>query len=312
MGKFVSLKYDFSFKRLFMNEEVLRGFISDVLDMAPEEIRTVRLANTFLWRRYARQKQGILDILVELNDDSKVNIELQVRLFANWDRRSLFYLAKMYTEDMLVGQKYQKLRRCICINILGFHLDEAPEYHRVYRLRDREGREFSDRFEIHTIELNKPLSGKSRLDDWIRLFQVETREELDMLKTENKGVLAAAEEVRKMNFGRKLRALYDAYKIEQWDKQAVEDYIREEARKEGLEAGRREGHREGLEEGIEQGLEQGMKQGIEQGRIQGMSQGEERFGRLALCLAADKRYEDLERAAGDREFREKLYQEYSI
>lgn len=33
MGKFISLRYDYSFKHLFLNEEVKRYFISDELDI---------------------------------------------------------------------------------------------------------------------------------------------------------------------------------------------------------------------------------------------------------------------------------------
>lgn len=170
MGKIISLKYDFSFKYLFQNETVRRHFISDALGIPLEEIRSVRLANTFLWKQYWKQKQGILDVVLELNDDSKVNIELQIKVLSYWDRRSLFYWAKMFTEGLLMGQKYRKLKRCICISILGFDLDERPEYHKVYRLRDETGHEFSDMMEINVIELNKTLSGTNQMDEWIRLL----------------------------------------------------------------------------------------------------------------------------------------------
>ena len=156
MGKIISLKYDFSFKHLFLNEVVRRHFISDALGVPLEEIRSARLANTFLWKRYRKQKQGILDVVVELNNDSKVNIELQIEMLSYWDRRSLFYLSKLFTEGLLSGQKYDRLKRCICIRILGFNLDECPEYHRVYRLRDEAGGEFSDLLEVQLL----------LIDDW--------------------------------------------------------------------------------------------------------------------------------------------------
>ncbi|MCI8462837.1 MAG: hypothetical protein HFG25_07865, partial [Lachnospiraceae bacterium] len=54
----VSLKYDFSFKHLMLNEKVRKYFISDVLGIPVEEIRSVRLSNPFLWKRYRKQKQG--------------------------------------------------------------------------------------------------------------------------------------------------------------------------------------------------------------------------------------------------------------
>lgn len=69
-----------------------------------EDIRSVRLGNPSLRKRYRNQKQGIMDILVELKGDTKVNIEIQVKFYTHWDRRNLFYLAKMYTDDLRVGE----------------------------------------------------------------------------------------------------------------------------------------------------------------------------------------------------------------
>ena len=274
MGKIISLKYDFSFKHLFLNEVVRRHFISDALGIPLEEIRSARLANTFLWKRYRKQKQGILDVVVELNNDSKVNIELQIEMLSYWDKRSLFYLSKLFTEGLLSGQKYNKLKRCICISILGFNLDESPEYHRVYRLRDEAGDEFSDMLEIHVIELNKVLKGIDRMDGWIRLFNVKTEEELAMLETgtENLGILEEIKEVRIMSLRKYLRLLHEARLKEIRDRDAREDYVRREGR----------------------------------------SEGEERLNRLYGSLIADKRFEDLERSVNDKEYREKLYKKYGI
>lgn len=66
MGDIVSLKHDFSFKHVFLNEEIRRYFISDALGIPAEEIRSVRLANTFLWKQFRRQKQGILEAIKEV------------------------------------------------------------------------------------------------------------------------------------------------------------------------------------------------------------------------------------------------------
>ncbi|WP_276947793.1 PD-(D/E)XK nuclease family transposase [Acetatifactor muris] len=79
------------------------------------------------------QKQGILDILLLLNGDTKINIELQIKIIRYWDRRSLFYLSKTFAEDLLLGEKYTKLKRCVSVSILDFNLSNDPDYHRVYR-----------------------------------------------------------------------------------------------------------------------------------------------------------------------------------
>lgn len=215
MGKFVSLKDDVSFKYLFLNATVRLHFISDVLGIPTEKIRSVRLANTFLWRRYFREKQGILDVLIELNNSSKINIELQIRALAYWDKRCL---------------------------------------------------------------LNKTLSGSDRMDEWIRLFNAQTEEELDMLhaKTKNPGIAEAIREVREMGLGKTLKVLYDAHMKEIRDRNARDDYVRME----GLETGRAEG--------------------------------EDRLNRLHAGLINDKRFEDLERSTQDKAYREQLYKEYGI
>lgn len=72
-------KWDYCMKELFRNFIILKYFISDILDIPIEKIRSLKLRNTNLWRRYKYQKQGIVDVLLELNDDTKINIELQIR-----------------------------------------------------------------------------------------------------------------------------------------------------------------------------------------------------------------------------------------
>jgi len=55
---------------------------------------------------------------------------------------------------------------------------------------------------------------------------------------------------------------------------------------------------------IEQGIEQGIKQGIEQG--------ENRLSQLVARLMEDGRQQDVVRAAQDKEYRDRLYEEYFI
>ena len=99
-------------------------------------------------------------------------------------------------------------------------------------------------------------------------------------RTKNAGILEAIKEVRIMSLGKTLRAIHEAKLKEIRDRNAREDYVRSE--------------------GISQGIRQGIKQG------------EERFSRLNLSLIADKRFDDVERASKDKDYREQLYQEYGI
>ena len=47
------------------------------------------------------------------------------------------------------------------------------------------------------------------MDDWIRLFRVESREELEMLQSKNLGILEAVKEVKEMNLSRMIKAWYE-------------------------------------------------------------------------------------------------------
>ncbi|MCD7923157.1 MAG: Rpn family recombination-promoting nuclease/putative transposase [Clostridiales bacterium] len=160
--------------------------------------------------------------------------ELQVAVFKHWDKRNLFYLAKMYTDDLRMGERYGRLKRCICISILDFDYTGSADYHTDYRLRDRKGNEFSDQFEIHIIELRKKLDD-TELSNWVRLFNAESEEDLDMIRTKNPGITEAIQEVRIMSLGKRMRLRYEAHLKEVRDRNAREEYVRDEGIEQGSE-----------------------------------------------------------------------------
>lgn len=230
----VSLKCDYCFKEWFSNETIRKYFISDVLDIPVENIRSVRLANPFLRKRYREYKQGILD----------------------------------------------------------FNLTEDESYHRVYRLRDEKGYEFTDLLEVHIIELGKKLKGTEKVDDWIRLINAKSTEDLNMIGAKNVGMKTAIEEVKRMSLSKKLRLHYEAYLKEKRDAWAIEDYEKQQRQKkmqEAIEQGLTEGREQGLTEGREQGLTEGREQGLTEGREQGFQEGELR-GRAEIVIETLERF----------------------
>ncbi len=231
----ISPKYDDMMKELFHNETVLRYFLSDILRVRLDRIQNLRIRSPFLRKRGRKEKQGILDVVAEFGDDTKVNVELQVRIVRNWDKRQLFYLAKMYTEELIKGEDYSRLKRCVGISLLDFNLSDRPKYHTVYRLRDEEGNEFTDALEIHVLELGKPLTGKEKADEWIQFFNVETEEDLRMIKakTKNPGILEAIRELRRLSLDSPIKWRYDAYMKRKRDEKAREAYVWEEGEARG-------------------------------------------------------------------------------
>ncbi len=240
---------DFCAKELFEHELILRYFISDVTKIPLSEIRSVHLCNPYLRKHYRKQKQGIVDVLVELNNDAKINIEVQVESYRYWERRNLFYLSKMYAEDLHAGEDYAKLKKSISINVMDFNVTDAAECHSVYHLRDSEGACFTDLFEIHVIELKKPLTGDRSLDDWVRFFNARREEDLDMILTKNPGINMAITEVKRMSMSDRIRARYEAHLKEVRDRNAREAYVRNE----GWERGRTEGRLQEIFMSVQEG-----------------------------------------------------------
>lgn len=245
----ISLKYDEMYRSVFAHESVRKQFLSDVLDIPLESIRTARLVTPYLWKRYRSQKLGILDMVLELNDDTKINVELQIRKQEYWVKRQLFYLARMYEEDLKIGQDYKRLKRCISIGILDFRLLEGEKYHSVYLLRNEDGEELTKLWEVHIIELGKGLQG-DRLDGWIQLFNAKTGEELDMLAAKYKGLAEAAEIMKRMSLGKTLRYQYEAHLKAVRDRRGEDEYVRNQGRAEGITVGKAEGRAAGKAEDI--------------------------------------------------------------
>lgn len=103
-------KVDFCFKELMEFEVVRQGFISAVLGVRPEEVSHTELLPTHLRKEYAEDKLGILDVRVILDGNIQIDMEIQVAQFPLWPERSLFYLSKIYIEQIKSGEDYKVLK----------------------------------------------------------------------------------------------------------------------------------------------------------------------------------------------------------
>ncbi|MBO5153256.1 MAG: Rpn family recombination-promoting nuclease/putative transposase [Eubacterium sp.] len=253
----ISPKMDFAFRELMEDDEVRRYFICDALNMSVEQVKETRLGNPFLRRRHRKMRLGILDVKVFLQDGTRINLEMQLRRQKFWEKRSLYYLAKMYADILFMGEHFDRLRRCVAISILDFNLTEDDRYHSVYRMRDEMGKDYSDLLELHIIELRKTLNGKSRMDDWIRLFNAETEEDLHMIKTKNVGVQRAKYVIQEMSLTEAMRDAFEAYRKRKMDRKSEDAYV--------YDQGKAAGEQIGIEQGIERGKQAEIFSSVQDG-----------------------------------------------
>ena len=279
-------KIDFAFKEIMTDEKARTGFLAAVLKIKPEDIKETQILNTNLRKEHEDDKQGILDVRLLLNNASEIDIEIQLSQIKVWAERSLFYLAKMYTDQIAPGQSYKVFKKCINISILDFELfPDETEFYSCFHIReDTRSFIYTDKIEFHLIELPKlPKELKEDSSDielWAKFINAERKEEFDMLAQKNQYIESAYERLQVISQDREKRLEYEARE------KAILD------------------HNQMILEAEERGREQGWKQGREQG--------EDRINQLNTFLIHEKRFEDLERSTRDKEFQKQLMSDYGI
>ena len=150
-------KIDFAFKELMMDEKVRLGFLSTILKLNRRDIKETRILNTHLRKTHGDEKQGILDVRILMNSNTEIDIEIQLAPLSVWADRSLFYLAKMYTEQISRGQDYTVFKKCVGISILDFELfPDEEEFYSCFHIReDTRHTVYTDKLEFHVLELPK-------------------------------------------------------------------------------------------------------------------------------------------------------------
>ncbi len=275
-------KVDFAFKEIMTDEKARTGFLAAVLKINPKDIKETQILNTNLRKEHEDDKQGILDVRLLLNNDSEIDIEIQLSQIKVWAERSLFYLAKMYTEQIAPGQSYKVFKKCINISILDFELfPDETEFYSCFHIReDTRNFIYTDKMEFHLIELPKlPEQLKEDSSDielWAKFINSERKEEFDMLAQKNPYIESAYERLQVISRDREKRLEYEARE------KAILDH------------------------------NQMMLEAEERGEERGWERAEERINKLHAFLIHEKRFEDLERSTRDKAFQQQLMSDYGI
>ena len=133
-------KVDFVFKNLFGNKSQKRSLIS-LLNaiISPFEGRgivEVQIDDSVIRKEHLEDKYSILDIKATLDDDSRVNIEMQMSDPGHMTKRLLYYLSRLYTEQLSSGGEYKDLRKTIVIGILNYNMLKNDSYEGIQKVGD--------------------------------------------------------------------------------------------------------------------------------------------------------------------------------
>jgi len=157
----INPRVDFAFKKLFGSEENKDLLISLINAIVSEEeqVVEVELKNPYSLADYRAGKLSILYIKAKAENGRWFNIEMQISEDRHFDKRAIFYWAKLVTEQLSEGMMYKELQKTISINILDYDfVPDTEEVHSCYKIiNTATGKDdkLHDVFELHYIELKK-------------------------------------------------------------------------------------------------------------------------------------------------------------
>lgn len=153
----------------------------------------------------------------------------------------------MYNGQIKSGDTYDKLKKCITINIVDFKCIEINKLHTSFHITEDETNEkLTDVLEIHYLELPKLFDNNIPKDEdesviqWMMFLQARNKEAFEMLAEKNEKIRKAYNILEVISKDDKARAAYESREAELHDQMTRLKSAREEGIKEGIKEGLKE------------------------------------------------------------------------
>ena len=216
--KFVDIKNDIAFRKIFGNEnrkEVLISFLNAVLLLDDnKKIVDVDILTPYQLPDIKGGKVTIVDIKARDQNQKNYIVEMQVADVEGFDKRVLYYASKSYSAQIERGDEYEKLNPTFFIGILDFEVTQNPSYINRHKITDIEtGENFIKDIEFNFIELPKFKKTASELktivDQWI--YFLKNVESLEVIpeNIKDEGLKYAYEGAAKHNWTKQELEAYD-------------------------------------------------------------------------------------------------------
>ena len=177
-----NLLNDFAFKYVFGEDckeanDALKSLLRVFLE---RKVNYVVVKNSEMVKDYSKMKSPRLDLLVEFDDQTTVDLEMQLRQTKdNLPIRFSYYLARLHGSQELEGKYYGELKETIVLVFFNVNLIDNNRMCNTFTLRNEEGLSFveesQDRMKIRTVEMaklniHKPLEDMNEQEKMIYYF----------------------------------------------------------------------------------------------------------------------------------------------
>ncbi len=241
------------------------------------------------------RKLSFLDVLVKMDDGTRVHVEVQVLMDECMVNRSLYYWGRIYSRELDKGDLYADLRPVIKINLLDFNqFPQYDTYVNTYHIMNDDTHDIlTNHLEMHFIELKKihisDIKKLKRSERWIAYFSPNfTDQERRALAMSDTAIREAMDYEKQFATNNELKSAYWEHERTMRDI-ASALYSREKA-----------------------GQERGERIGQERGEKIGDKTGRQALSELLQKLLQEGRKEDINRVLQDNEYQEKLLREYHL
>ena len=256
-------KNDVVFQCLFNqeNEKITKAFVEALIGRKINEI-TINETKE-LYREKPDDKLGVLDLELEINNNEKVDVEVQLVERENFEERLLYYFSKLYGSTIKIGEDYTKVKKVLIIAIINYEINltkEIKEFETRWKIQETKNPQLvlTEEAEFIILELPKVRREYEKNKDnakaqWMMFLDDPNREEVREIMEKNEDIKEAVVKVHEMSEDEKIRRLADLREKAIMDEKAIS------------KAGYRRGMEQGLENGMKKRMEQRIKQGIEKG-----------------------------------------------
>ena len=178
-----NLLNDFAFKYVFGEDckeanDALKSLLTVFLERS---VNKVVVKNSEMVKDYSKMKSPRLDLLVEFDDQTMVDLEMQLRQTKdNMMNRFPYYSARLHGSQDMEGKSYSQLKETIVMVFFNLIIADDDDICSLYTMRKYSGiplvkDEKEDRMKLMTIEmpkvdLNKPLEDMNEQEKMIYYF----------------------------------------------------------------------------------------------------------------------------------------------
>lgn len=266
-SRYINPMTDYGFKKVFGDEEIMRAFLTDLLE-PKSPIAGITFLDKDMGAASEYERGVIYDLRCQTEDGGEFIVEMQNRSQLHFSDRILFYLSRSFSSQEGRGDvawNYE-LKPVYGIFFLNFHLKGfKPMAVRTVQLKVNEtGEVFSEKLKAYTLELPeyrnmREEDCKTKIDYWLY--------NLTNMETMTKNIPFQAEQPVFGKVGNISELIHMTPEERERYNISIDSYrtnlsVMKNERAEGIAEGMQKGLQKGREEGLHEGLQKGMQKGI--------------------------------------------------